>query len=90
MPDEALLNETLLVAVLGACVLYPPSLRDLFMRLATELVYQPRWTEQIHIEWMHRRSLRNPPKNVEDYVATMRKNGLKELATHLEAHFNVL
>ena len=47
MPDA-----TLLVAVLDACVLYPPSLRDLFMRLAAGLVYQPRWTEEIHAEWM--------------------------------------
>ena len=52
MADETLLNETLLVAVLDANVLYPPSLRDLFMRLASALVYQPRWTEKIHDEWM--------------------------------------
>ena len=47
MPDE-----TLVVAVLDACVLYPPSLRDLFMRLASALAYEPRWTEEIHDEWI--------------------------------------
>ena len=55
MPDS-----TLLVAVLDACVLYPPSLRDLFMRLAAGLVYQPRWTEEIHAEWM-RNVLKDKP-----------------------------
>lgn len=39
------------VAVLDACVLYPPSLRDLLMRLATVLIYEPRLTEEIHAEW---------------------------------------
>jgi hypothetical protein len=38
-------------AVLDACVLYPAPLRDFFMRLAVKL-YQPKWTEQIHEEWM--------------------------------------
>ena len=40
-------------AVLDACVLYPPSLRDLLMWLATTGVYKPRLTEQIHAEWIH-------------------------------------
>ena len=50
----------MLVAVLDACVLYPPSLRDLFMWLAAGIVYQPRWTEEIHAEWM-RNVLANTP-----------------------------
>lgn len=39
------------VALLDACVLYPPSLRDLLMWLATVGAYEPRWTEEIHEEW---------------------------------------
>jgi len=39
------------VAVLDACVLYPPSLRDLLMWLATVRAYEARWTEEIHAEW---------------------------------------
>ena len=39
------------IAVLDACVLYPPSLRDLLMRLAVAGAYEPRWTEEIHAEW---------------------------------------
>ena len=39
------------IAVLEACVLYPPSLRDLLMWLASSRVYAPRFTEEIHTEW---------------------------------------
>lgn len=38
--------------VLDACVLYPPSLRDLLMNLAVAGTYAPRWTEEIHAEWI--------------------------------------
>jgi len=41
----------MILAVLDACVLYPPSLRDLLLWLASVRVYAPRWTEQIHDEW---------------------------------------
>ena len=40
-----------IIAVLDACVLYPPSLRDLLMRVAVAGAYEPRWTEEIHTEW---------------------------------------
>ena len=39
------------IAVLDACVLYPPSLRDLLMWLGTIQAYEPRWTEEIQNEW---------------------------------------
>jgi hypothetical protein len=39
------------IAVLDACVLYPASLRDFLMRLAVRL-YQPKWTDNIHEEWI--------------------------------------
>ena len=40
------------IAVLDACVLYSASLRDLFMWLAMAGIYFPKWTEQIHEEWI--------------------------------------
>ena len=40
------------IAILDACVLYPPSLRDLLMWLASVQLYAPRWTEEIHAEWI--------------------------------------
>jgi predicted nucleic acid-binding protein len=41
----------MLAAVLDSCVLYPAPLRDFFMRLAVKL-YQPKWTDTIHEEWI--------------------------------------
>jgi len=40
------------VALLDACVLYPPSLRDLLMWLGTVGAYEPRLTDDIHAEWI--------------------------------------
>jgi len=39
-------------AVLDANVLYPPILRDLFLWLAVEKTFQPKWTDAIHSEWI--------------------------------------
>lgn len=47
-------------AVLDACVLYPAALRDLLLWLAVHTLYQPRWTEAIHEEWI-RSVLRDRP-----------------------------
>ena len=38
--------------VLDACVLYPAPLRSLLMYLALTGLYRPRWTAEIHEEWM--------------------------------------
>ncbi len=40
------------VAILDACVLYSAALRDLFMWLAVSDIFRPKWTEQIHQEWI--------------------------------------
>ena len=40
------------VVLYDACVLYPAPLRDLLMRLALTGLFQARWTEEIHDEWM--------------------------------------
>lgn len=50
----------MIVAVLDACVLYPPSLRDLLLWLARVRVYAPRWTEQVHDEWTRNVLLNHP------------------------------
>lgn len=54
----------MIVAVLDACVLYPAALRNLLLWLAAAIVYQPRWTEAIHAEW-----IRNVLKNNPDITA---------------------
>lgn len=50
----------IVVAVLDACILYPAPLRDLLMHLALVDLFQARWTEEIHAEWM-RNVLENRP-----------------------------
>ena len=40
------------IAVLDACVLHAAPLRDLLLRLALADLYRPRWTDEIHEEWM--------------------------------------
>ncbi len=49
-----------LIVVYDACVLYPAPLRDLLMSLTQSGLFQARWTEQIHREWMEN-LLRNSP-----------------------------
>ena len=39
-------------ALLDACVLFPAQIRDLFMHLAVEELFFPRWSNQIHNEWI--------------------------------------
>lgn len=41
-----------ITVILDACVLYPPPLRDVFLELAVTGIYRPRWTNQIHDEWI--------------------------------------
>lgn len=40
------------IVILDACVLFPAPLRDFLMHLALLDVFQARWTEQIHTEWI--------------------------------------
>jgi len=49
-----------LIALYDACVLYPAPLRDLLMHLAMTDLYQAKWTNEIHDEWM-RNVLANRP-----------------------------
>lgn len=48
------------IAVLDACILYPPSLRDLLMWLVSVRIFAPRWTEEIHAEWIRNVLADNP------------------------------
>jgi len=43
---------TRIVALLDANVLYPAPMRDLLIQLGTRETYAPRWTNEIHREWI--------------------------------------
>lgn len=40
------------IVLVDSCILYPAPLRDLVMRLAIEDLFKPKWTDEIHREWM--------------------------------------
>lgn len=40
------------IAILDACVLYPASLRDILLSLADQDLYSPKWSDEIHREWV--------------------------------------
>ncbi len=85
--------------IYDACVLYPAPLRDLLMRLALTDLYRARWTDRIHDEWTRNvlkqrpdlkaehlertRSLKNPPKTVDEYLDTLLKQGLTQTVGQL-------
>jgi len=54
-----------LVVVLDACVLYPAPLRDYLLYLASQDLFQPKWSTDINEEW-----IRNLLKNRIDLVRT--------------------
>lgn len=61
-----------MLVLLDACILYPPAIRDLFMWLAAEMLYSPRWTETIHDEWM-RNVLKDRPELTQDKLFRTRQ-----------------
>jgi len=59
------------VALYDACVLYPFYLRDLLVRLALTDLFQAKWTDEIHDEWIGNLS-RNEGIPVEQLTRTRR------------------
>lgn len=57
---EEIFKHRKVTVVLDSCVLFPAQLRDLFMHLALNGVFRPRWSDEIHQEWINA-VLRNRP-----------------------------
>lgn len=55
------------IAVLDACVLYPAPVRDLLLSLASENLFEPRWSAIIQDEWV-RNLLRKRPDLTENQL----------------------
>jgi hypothetical protein len=59
-------------AFLDASVIYPASLRDLLMRLTMAGLYQARWSNHVHEEWI-RAVLRDRPDIPSDKLHRVRE-----------------
>lgn len=49
---EEIFHNRKVTAVLDSCVLFPAQLRDIFMYLALKGLFRPRWSDEIHNEWI--------------------------------------
>jgi len=56
--------------LLDACVLYPAPLRDFLMHLALLDVFEARWTEEIHDEWIRNVLAMRPDLKIEQLTRT--------------------
>lgn len=77
------------IVVLDACVLYPAGLRSLMMWLAVHGLIRPKWSEQIHEEWM-RNVLKDRPDLTRAHLERTRRlmdeHGGDCLVTGYEQH----
>ncbi len=55
-----MINTTGLIAVLDANVLYPAPVRDILLHLADVKLFQPKWTDLIHDEWVRNLLINRP------------------------------
>lgn len=77
------------IVVLDACVLYPAGLRSLMMWLAVHGLIRPKWSEQIHEEWMRNVLKDRPdltPAQLERTRRLMDEHGGDCLVTNYEQH----
>jgi predicted nucleic acid-binding protein len=57
-------------AIYDACVLYPAPLRDLLIQLGLTGLFRPRWTEEIHEEWIRNVLKKRPDLSREQLTRT--------------------
>lgn len=56
--------------ILDACVLYPAPLRDLLLSLAANDLFIPKWSPDIHNEWIHNLLKNRPDLKLEQLLST--------------------
>jgi predicted nucleic acid-binding protein len=81
--------ESNIVAVLDACILYSALARDLFLRLAKAKAYAPKWSEEIHKEWMDALT-ENRPEIAERIKNTRRLMGFHFKAAMVKDYENLI
>jgi len=74
--------------IFDACVLYPVTMRSLLIQLAMTGLFQAKWTEEIHQEWIRNLLINRPdlkPKNLEKTKVQMIKAIPNSLVTGYES-----
>jgi predicted nucleic acid-binding protein len=59
--------------ILDACVLFPAPIRDLLLHLASEDLYQPKWSDAIQEEWCRNLLLKRPDLNSAQLKRTVKE-----------------
>ncbi|MBX2920911.1 MAG: hypothetical protein KF746_01865 [Chitinophagaceae bacterium] len=59
-----------ITALLDANTLYPAPVRDILLHLADIGLFAPKWTEQIHDEWIQNLLTNRPDLNLKNLNAT--------------------
>lgn len=57
--------------IYDSCILYPFTLRTLFVELAMTGLFQAKWTNEIHVEWTHSLQKKNP-KCTAEYLENLK------------------
>lgn len=73
-----MIDATGLIAVLDANVLYPAPVRDILLHLADVKLFQPKWTDLIHDEWIRNLLINRPD---------IKSESLKKARTAMESAF---
>ncbi len=74
--------------VYDACVLYPATLRDLLVQLATTRLFRAKWTDRIHDEWIRNLLVNRPDLKAEqlDRVRNLMNRNIQDsLVTGFES-----
>lgn len=58
------------IVFFDACVLYPAPVRDLIIELAIDELYQAKWTNRVHDEWIRNLLIKRPDLKLEKLEKT--------------------
>ncbi len=83
------MTTSTLTVLYDACVLYPNYLRDVLIQLATTDLFQAKWTEQIHDEWI-RNVLNNRPNTSPEQLQGLKQKINRSVPDCLVTDFEYL
>lgn len=79
-----------LIVIYDACVLYPAPLRDILIHLAKSGLFQAKWTNEIHDEWIRNLIKNRPDLKMEQLERTKLLMNLNVLDCLVENYENLI